>query len=118
MSDYTVENTLENEPIENENAMPASEINVDISELDEKTSKIMELSKTGYFLLKENKIEDSKDAFMKILEIEENNNYALVGLGDLERKQSHFKEKDAIRYGFSELFSLKKTDGPETNHQL
>ena len=39
-------------------------------------------------------------------------------LANYSLKQSHFKEKDAIRYGFSELFSLKKADGPETNHQL
>lgn len=59
-------------------------------------SEISELSKRGYQLLKENRIQDAVSAFKKILELEENNNYALVGLGDSERKQSKFKE--AIGY--------------------
>lgn len=52
-------------------------------------SEISEYSKQGYQLLKENKINDAKDAFSKILAIEDNNNYALVGLGDCERKQGN-----------------------------
>lgn len=92
MSDYIPTNS----EIENDDSIPTSEFSINVEELNDNTSKITELSKTGYFLLKENKINDSKDAFMKILEIEENNNYALVGLGDLERKQSHFKE--AVKY--------------------
>ena len=66
------------------------------NELDELNSKIAELSKRGYQLLKENDIPGAKEAFSKILELEENNNYALVGLGDSERKQDNFKE--AIRF--------------------
>lgn len=56
-----------------------------------KSAEIAELSKKGYALLKENKIEDAKKEFSKILVIEDNNNYALVGLGDSERKQGRFK---------------------------
>lgn len=58
--------------------------------------KISELSKKGYQLIKENDIEGAQNAFKSILELEENNNYALVGLGDIERKQNRFN--DAINY--------------------
>lgn len=58
--------------------------------------KISELSKKGYQLIKENDIEGAKNAFNSILELEENNNYALVGLGDVERKLNKFN--DAISY--------------------
>lgn len=54
--------------------------------------EISSLSKRGYQMLKENKIDEAKEAFGKILELEENNNYALVGLGDSERKQNHFHD--------------------------
>ena len=59
-------------------------------------NKISELSKKGYQLVKEDDIEGAREAFNAILKIEENNNYALVGLGDTERKQNHFNE--AITY--------------------
>ena len=63
---------------------------------DEITNKISDLSKKGYQLIKENDIQGAKKAFNEILEIEENNNYALVGLGDTERKLNRFN--DAISY--------------------
>ena len=59
---------------------------------DEITNKISDLSKKGYQLIKENDIAGAKQAFNEILQIEENNNYALVGLGDTERKQNHFEK--------------------------
>ncbi len=65
-------------------------------EKDEVSAKIAEISKNGYQLLKENKIQEAVDAFNSILNLEENNNYALVGLGDCQRKQNHFK--DAIEF--------------------
>ena len=55
-------------------------------------AEIAEISKKGYQYLKENKISEAVDAFKSILNLEENNNYALVGLGDCERKQNHFKD--------------------------
>jgi len=58
--------------------------------------QIAELSKQGYQFLKENLNDKAKEAFSKILEIEDNNNYALVGLGDSERKQNKFNE--AVEY--------------------
>lgn len=66
------------------------------TETDSLASEISELSKKGYQFLKENKVEDANEVFRHILELEENNNYALVGLGDSARKQNHFRE--AIDY--------------------
>ncbi len=56
------------------------------------SAEISELSKQGYQYLKENENGRAKEVFHKILELEDNNNYALVGLGDCERKQNHFNE--------------------------
>lgn len=66
------------------------------SEQDELSNKIADLSKKGYVLLKENDIKGAKNSFQQILELDDNNNYALVGLGDSERKQNYFNE--AIKY--------------------
>ena len=63
---------------------------------DSTASEISELSKKGYNLLKDNKTNEAVASFRQILDIEENNNYALVGLGDSERKQAHYK--NAIDY--------------------
>ena len=54
--------------------------------------KISEISKNGYQLLKENKVGDAIDCFTKILMLDENNNYALVGMGDATRKQGSIRE--------------------------
>jgi pentatricopeptide repeat protein len=62
------------------------------AEKDSSSQEIAELSKKGYQLLKENRIKDAVSCFNQILDIEDNNNYALVGLGDCERKQNHFKD--------------------------
>ena len=52
---------------------------------------ISELSKKGYQLLRENRIDDAVECFAKILTVAENNNYALVGMGDASRKQGVFR---------------------------
>lgn len=54
-------------------------------------NKISELSKSGYVLLKQNKTNEALDIFNSILNLEENNNYALVGLCDIERKLKHYQ---------------------------
>ncbi|MCQ2610183.1 MAG: tetratricopeptide repeat protein [Treponema sp.] len=74
-------------------------------------NEISELSKKGYQLLKENKIEEAKEQFEKTLVIENNNNYALVGLGDAERKLYHYN--DAINY-YSKCLSFH----PGNNYAL
>ncbi len=61
-----------------------------------KAEKISELSKEGYQLLKEDNYKKAEDCFFRILELEENNNYALVGLGDAARKMRKFNK--AITY--------------------
>ena len=73
--------------------------------------KIAEISKKGYQLLKEDRIEDAIAAFKSILQIEDNNNYALVGLGDCERKQNHFK--NAVNF-YSKCLSVH----PGNNYAL
>ena len=53
---------------------------------------ISEISKSGYRLLRENKIDEAMDCFSIILQIDENNNYALVGMGDAIRKRGSCRE--------------------------
>ncbi|MGI5069853.1 tetratricopeptide repeat protein [Treponema pectinovorum] len=76
-----------------------------------KIDEIAELSKQGYVFLKEKKITEAIDSFTKILSIDDNNNYALVGLGDCERKRKHFK--DAIDF-YSKCLSFH----PSNNYAL
>jgi tetratricopeptide (TPR) repeat protein len=54
--------------------------------------EISEISKTGYRLLRENKISEAIDCFTSILHFDENNNYALVGMGDAYRKRGVCRE--------------------------
>jgi tetratricopeptide (TPR) repeat protein len=54
--------------------------------------KLAKFSKSGYHMLKENRINDAIDCFVKILVMDENNNYALVGLGDASRKIGSVRE--------------------------
>lgn len=72
--------------------LPRTENDFPLAQADKTNGEISELSKKGYQLLKENSIQEAVDCFTKILSIEENNNYALVGLGDSQRKQNNFKQ--------------------------
>ena len=58
-----------------------------IDDYNQDPTGIAELSKKGYQLLKENKTTEAIDCFSKILVLDGNNNYALVGMGDAARKQ-------------------------------
>lgn len=58
-------------------------------------TEIPEISKNGYRLLRENKISEAIDCFASILRIDENNNYALVGMGDAIRKRGSCREAAA-----------------------
>jgi tetratricopeptide (TPR) repeat protein len=58
--------------------------------------EITDLSKEGYHLLKENRVTEALDCFKKILEIDTDNNYALVGMGDSCRKRG--AHRDAVMY--------------------
>ena len=57
---------------------------------------ISELSKKGYQYLKENRSAEAIELFKQILIMDENNNYALVGIGDAIRKQGSFRS--AVQY--------------------
>jgi tetratricopeptide (TPR) repeat protein len=74
------------------NDVKISEENHHVSE----EKKITKISKSGYHLLKENRISDAIDCFAKILTLDEKNNYALVGLGDASRKRGSVHE--AVKY--------------------
>ncbi|AEF83368.1 tetratricopeptide repeat protein [Leadbettera azotonutricia] len=63
---------------------------------NQELTAISELSKKGYKYLRENRIEEAVDCFSQILKVDENNNYALVGMGDATRKRGSFK--DAVIY--------------------
>jgi tetratricopeptide (TPR) repeat protein len=58
--------------------------------------EISELSKRGYQSLKEERILEAIECFNKILIMDDNNNYALVGMGDAARKRGTFKEAIAF----------------------
>jgi tetratricopeptide (TPR) repeat protein len=67
-----------------------------ITEETREAAEIADLSKKGYQLLKENRIAESMECFSSILLTDENNNYALVGMGDAARKRGAFR--DAVEY--------------------
>jgi len=64
--------------------------------MSDPAQKIADISKTGYQLLKENKVEDAIDCFSRVLMLDKNNNYALVGMGDASRKMGSVRE--AVKY--------------------
>jgi tetratricopeptide (TPR) repeat protein len=57
--------------------------------------EISDLSKQGYQLLRENKTARAVECFARILDVDGDNNYALVGMGDAARKQGSFREAAA-----------------------
>lgn len=73
--------------------------------------EVGELSKKGYQFIRENQLEDAAFCFKKILEIDKNNTYAIVGLGDIARKQDDFHA--AQRY-----YRTVLTSQPENNYAL
>ena len=58
----------------------------------EGTDELTKLSREGYLFLKANEIDRAEAEFKKMLALDENNNYALVGLGDAARKRNKCKE--------------------------
>ena len=52
---------------------------------------VSDVSKKGYQLLRENRVTEAIKCFSQILAVAENNNYALVGMGDANRKQGVFR---------------------------
>jgi tetratricopeptide (TPR) repeat protein len=64
---------------------------------------ISELSKLGYYYVREDRLDEAEEKFNKILEYDPENTYALVGLGDVARKKNHHEE--AVRH-YSECLRL------------
>ncbi|MFA7565826.1 MAG: tetratricopeptide repeat protein [Alkalispirochaeta sp.] len=64
--------------------------------IEEENEHLALLSQQGYQLLKENMYEEARARFEEILAEDRENNYALVGLGDLERKLGQYDR--AARY--------------------
>ncbi|MDR0316785.1 MAG: tetratricopeptide repeat protein [Treponema sp.] len=60
------------------------------------TGGISDISKKGYQFLRENRVDEAIDCFTKILLVDKNNNYALVGMGDAARKRGACRE--AVSY--------------------
>ena len=87
---------MDKEALQNQDFLQQDNFDFNPENLTGENDKITELSKKGYQLLKENDIDGAKEQFQTILELEENNNYALVGLGDTARKQNDFNT--AIKY--------------------
>jgi len=58
--------------------------------------RIPELSKQGYRLLREKKYRESESRFLKILELEKKNIYALVGMGDVYKGQKLFEQAEGF----------------------
>ncbi|KAL0263934.1 UNVERIFIED_CONTAM: hypothetical protein PYX00_010871 [Menopon gallinae] len=54
---------------------------------EEQLLKISQLSKEGYQLIKKDRLNEAEQVFKEILTLDDNNNYALVGLGDILRKK-------------------------------
>ncbi len=55
-------------------------------------NKVRKLSKKGYELLKSNNYESAKKVFLEGLDVQEDNSYILVGLGETYRKQKQFSK--------------------------
>lgn len=64
--------------------------------MSEKNEIHAELSRRAYQLLREDMTDQAREEFEKILQEDPQNNYALVGLGDLERQQKNYPR--AIEY--------------------
>lgn len=83
----------QSEVVDTEVVFPVAQ---ELEDSNSEKNEISDLSIKGYQFLKANNISEAKESFNKILTLDDNNNYALVGLGDSERKQNNFSE--AIRY--------------------
>lgn len=70
----------------------AGDIQNSIKPGNEQADQIADLSKRGYQLLKEGLLTEAEEYFNKILEMNPDNNYALVGLGDSARKRSRYRD--------------------------
>ena len=77
-----------------ENFLTQDIFDFDEDKIDDVTTikEIHELSRNGYRLLKAGSVDDAMFCFEKILELDPENNYALVGLGDAYRRRSCYDD--------------------------
>ena len=59
---------------------------------DNDKKAVIELSKKGSRLFRSGQYEEAKEAYLKALEVDQNNTYVLSGLGDVYRKLCRFEE--------------------------
>jgi tetratricopeptide (TPR) repeat protein len=78
------------------NVLIISEESASASTLEDSENNLSEWSKRGYQLLRENRMEEAVEYFNRILTVDSDNNYALVGLGDSARKLGTYRE--AVEY--------------------
>lgn len=81
------------------------------TETDNLLDKVSEISKQGYAFLKEGDTKNAKLEFMRVLDLDPNNNYALVGLGDVARKTGNC---DKAIYYYEECLKFH----PNNNYAL
>ena len=83
-----IEGKLPSPPPENQ------ESNEEITEkpLDDTHIILTDLSRAGYRHIKNGELSEALSSFRKIMEIDPDNHYALVGIGDVYRKELRFQE--------------------------
>ncbi len=67
-----------------------------MAESPEKPDQVAPLSQEGYQLLRDGRFNEAIERFERVLEIQPDNSYALVGLGDIARKQD--RQHDAVDF--------------------
>jgi tetratricopeptide (TPR) repeat protein len=77
---------------EREEKLPADGQNDEELSPDEEYAEIANLSRQGYQLLKKGNVSDAIECFREIIEVDPENNYALVGIGDAYRKKRRYQE--------------------------
>jgi tetratricopeptide (TPR) repeat protein len=77
---------------EREEKVPADGQNDEELSPDEEYAEIANLSRQGYQLLKKGNVSDAIECFREIIEVDPENNYALVGIGDAYRKKRRYQE--------------------------
>ncbi len=92
------------------------------TKVESETERLALLSQQGYQYIRENMTDQAERCFAEVLEAEPDNNYALVGMGDLERKRKnfdaaivyyrrcleHFPENNYALFGLAESYRSTK----------
>ena len=76
---------------------------------DEFTEELNQLSHDGYRLYKAGDYVTSREKFHKLLELDPTNQYGLVGLGDIARKENKIDIEIPVLYKISIVLKLLST---------